>query len=77
MRCSGAALAVPCFSQWGCTQCLRAGAATTVATVRPAFSNKGNSYAQLWQHKARLDRDATHAFCVRVRFKLCKTQAVA
>ena len=29
----------------------------------------------LWQHKASLD--STHAFCVRVRFKLCKTQAVA
>ena len=29
-----------------------------MATMCPAFSNKGNSYAQLWQHKARLDRDA-------------------
>ena len=78
LRCSGAALPVvgmPCFSQWGCTGALRARAATTAATMHPTFSNNGNSYAQLWQNKA--DSIATHAFCVRVRFKLSKTQAVA
>ena len=74
--CSGAALGYALFfrsraAHSACVQEQRslwqqcAQRSATKATVMPSYGN------------TKPDSIATHAFCVRVRFKLCKTQAVA
>ena len=56
VRCSGAALGMPCFSQWGftmqCTQGLH------LVRLHNIHNASGSSYAQPQHNKARLDRDA-------------------
>ena len=73
--CSGAALGYALFfrsraAHSACVQEQRS--LWQHCAQRSAQHNASGRYAA---HNASLD--STHAFCVRVRFKLCKTQAVA
>ena len=75
VRCSGAALGIPCFFAVGLHNA-RGTQGLHLVRLHNIHNASGYSYAQP-QHTIMPDSIATHAFCVRVRFKLCKAQAVA